>query len=88
MAVMITDDCISCNACEAECPNTAIYSAGEDWSIGERLRERVVSGPRWHERLDESVDPLDDGRLALPHRLVRYDQFDAHNLPGHVAIQN
>lgn len=28
MAVKITEECIACNACEAECPNTAIYSAG------------------------------------------------------------
>ncbi len=34
MAVMITEDCIACNACEAECPNTAIYSAGENWNYG------------------------------------------------------
>ncbi|KAB2842410.1 MAG: ferredoxin, partial [Melioribacteraceae bacterium] len=25
MAVKITEECIACNACEAECPNTAIY---------------------------------------------------------------
>lgn len=31
MAVRITEDCISCNACEAECPNTAIYSPGEPY---------------------------------------------------------
>ena len=34
MAVKITDECIACNACEAECPNTAIYSAGEPWQLG------------------------------------------------------
>ncbi len=34
MAVMITDECISCNACEAECPNTAIYSAGMAYNLG------------------------------------------------------
>lgn len=34
MAVMITDECIACNACEAECPNTAIYSAGMSWNLG------------------------------------------------------
>ncbi|KUG25549.1 4fe-4s ferredoxin, iron-sulfur binding [hydrocarbon metagenome] len=28
MAVMITDECIACNACEPECPNNAIYDAG------------------------------------------------------------
>jgi ferredoxin len=25
MAIMITDECINCGACEPECPNTAIY---------------------------------------------------------------
>jgi ferredoxin len=29
MALMITDECSSCGACESECPNTAI-SEGED----------------------------------------------------------
>ncbi|HEY8513648.1 MAG TPA: 4Fe-4S binding protein, partial [Cyclobacteriaceae bacterium] len=24
MAIMITDECINCGACEPECPNTAI----------------------------------------------------------------
>ncbi len=28
MAVMITEECIACNACEPECPNNAIYDAG------------------------------------------------------------
>ena len=31
MAIMITDDCINCGACEPECPNTAIYEAGVEW---------------------------------------------------------
>ncbi len=31
MAIMITDDCINCGACEPECPNTAIYEAGAEW---------------------------------------------------------
>lgn len=33
MAVMITEECIACNACEAECPNTAIYSAGISYNF-------------------------------------------------------
>lgn len=28
MAVLITEECIACGACEAECPNNAIYEAG------------------------------------------------------------
>lgn len=34
MAVKITEECIACNACEAECPNIAIYSAGTPWILG------------------------------------------------------
>jgi ferredoxin len=31
MAIMITDECINCGACEPECPNTAIYEGGANW---------------------------------------------------------
>jgi len=33
MAVMITDDCISCNACEVECPNNAIFAADDPYTF-------------------------------------------------------
>lgn len=32
MAIMITTDCINCGACEPECPNTAIYEGGIEWT--------------------------------------------------------
>lgn len=32
MALMITEDCINCGACESECPNTAIYEGGTAWT--------------------------------------------------------
>ena len=31
MALMITDECINCGACEPECPNGAIYEGGMEW---------------------------------------------------------
>jgi ferredoxin len=31
MAIMITDECINCGACEPECPNNAIYEGGVEW---------------------------------------------------------
>lgn len=34
MAIMITDECINCGACEPECPNTAIYEGGVQWTWG------------------------------------------------------
>jgi len=35
MAIMITDECINCGACEPECPNTAIYEGGVEWAIAD-----------------------------------------------------
>ena len=35
MAIIITEDCINCGACEPECPNTAIYEGGIDWAISD-----------------------------------------------------
>ena len=32
MAIIITDECINCGACEPECPNTAIYEGGVEWN--------------------------------------------------------
>jgi ferredoxin len=41
MAIIITDECINCGACEPECPNTAIYEGGVQWSYagGTALKE-------------------------------------------------
>lgn len=33
MAIMITEECINCGACEPECPNTAIYEGGAEWEL-------------------------------------------------------
>jgi ferredoxin len=35
MAIMITDECINCGACEPECPNNAIYEGGVEWTIAD-----------------------------------------------------
>lgn len=35
MAIMITDECINCGACEPECPNNAIYEGGVQWAIAD-----------------------------------------------------
>lgn len=35
MAIIITDECINCGACEPECPNTAIYPNDHPWTIAE-----------------------------------------------------
>lgn len=35
MAIIITDECINCGACEPECPNNAIYEGGIEWAMSE-----------------------------------------------------
>jgi ferredoxin len=41
MAIIITDECINCQACEPECPNNAIYEDGAywKWSDGTSLKQ-------------------------------------------------
>ena len=43
MAIIITDECINCGACEPECPNTAIYEGADSWrySDGTKLNGKV-----------------------------------------------
>ena len=35
MAIIITEECINCGACEPECPNTAIYEAAYEWKYAD-----------------------------------------------------
>ncbi|WP_213195915.1 4Fe-4S dicluster domain-containing protein [Cloacibacterium caeni] len=44
MAIIITDECINCGACEPECPNNAIYEGAVDWkaSDGTSLKGTVT----------------------------------------------
>ena len=46
MAYKITDDCISCGACESECPNQAISEGDTVYKIdSEKCTECVGSNP-------------------------------------------
>lgn len=61
MAIMITEECINCGACEPECPNTAIYEGGVEWTWagGTSLEEveledgTVING-------EDDQDPVSD----------------------------
>lgn len=41
MAIIITGECINCNACEPECPNNAIFEPNIEWNfaVGTKLVE-------------------------------------------------
>jgi len=59
MAIMITDECINCGACEPECPNNAIYEGGAEWrfSDGTSLTGMVNSPSHGEVGADDSKDP-------------------------------
>lgn len=62
MAIMITDECINCGACEPECPNNAIYEGGVEWAISDGTTVSgayaLVNGNTVD--ADERVDPISD----------------------------
>jgi ferredoxin len=45
MAIMITDECINCGACEPECPNNAIYEGGAEWKFSDGTGLRGIITP-------------------------------------------
>lgn len=61
MAIIITDECINCGACEPECPNTAIYEGGIEWtwSGGTELTEVELEDGTQVEA-NENQEPVSD----------------------------
>ena len=62
MAIIITDECINCGACEPECPNTAIYEGADDWKYadGTDLEGNVVLPNGNAVNADEDQEPISD----------------------------
>jgi ferredoxin len=62
MAIIITDECINCGACEPECPNNAIYEASENWSFkdGTDLKGNIVSPIGTKFDAEEQQEPISD----------------------------
>ena len=62
MAIIITDECINCGACEPECPNTAIYECAEEWrySDGTSLKGSIVLPNGLVADADAVQDPISD----------------------------
>lgn len=61
MAIIITDECINCGACEPECPNTAIYEGGAEWkySDGTSLTGMITTLDGKELLADEANEPID-----------------------------
>ena len=62
MAIIITDECINCDACISECPNNAIYEPDQEWAYAdETALSGMVKLPRGGEvNADEPNDPISD----------------------------
>jgi ferredoxin len=61
MAIMITDECINCGACEPECPNNAIYEGGAEWrySDGTSLTGLITTLDGEEIDATDSFEPVD-----------------------------
>jgi ferredoxin len=62
MAIIITDECINCGACEPECPNTAIYEGADDWRYkdGTSLSGKVILPDGTEVDADDAQTPISD----------------------------
>jgi ferredoxin len=62
MAIIITDECINCGACEPECPNTAIYEGADDWRYkdGTNLKGKVILPDGTEVDADDAQTPISD----------------------------
>ena len=62
MAIIITDECINCGACEPECPNNAIYEGLEKWTYkkGTNLSGSVVLPNGNKVDSDQENEPISD----------------------------
>lgn len=62
MAIIITDECINCGACEPECPNNAIYEGGIEWAIsdGNTVHGTYELEDGTKVDADEKNEPIDD----------------------------
>ena len=62
MAIIITDECINCDACVSECPNNAIYEPDQEWSFSdETALSGIVTTPAGIEvDADAANEPVSD----------------------------
>ena len=62
MAIIITDECINCDACIVECPNNAIYEPDQEWAYSDEtaLSGTVTLPNREEIDADEMNSPVSD----------------------------
>lgn len=87
MAIIITDECINCGACEPECPNTAIYEGADDWRYkdGTKLKGKVTLPDGTIVDADAAQKPIsDDVYYIVPGKCTECKGF--HDEPQCAAV--
>ncbi len=87
MAILITDECINCGACEPECPNNAIYEGGVEWSMeeGTTLKGMYILENDTEVAVDKMLDPVDeDYYFIVPDKCTECNGF--HEEPQCAAV--
>ena len=87
MAIIITDECINCGACEPECPNHAIYEGAVDWkaSEGTALKGTVTLNSGLNINADAPQNPVsDDVYYIVPDKCTECKGF--HEEPQCAAV--
>lgn len=87
MAIIITDECINCGACEPECPNTAIYEGADDWrwKDGTALMGKITLPDGTEVDADEAQTPVsDDLYYIVPGKCTECKGF--HEEPQCAAV--
>jgi ferredoxin len=69
MAIMITDECINCGACEPECPNNAIYEGGAEWNYadGTSLKGMITTLDGNEVLADDRLEPINMDVYYITH---------------------
>ena len=87
MAIIITDECINCGACEPECPNNAIYEGADDWNFeeGTKLKGPHISLSGKHIEAYKLQEPIsDDLYYIVPDKCTECKGF--HEEPQCAAV--
>ena len=87
MAIIITDECINCGACEPECPNNAIYEGGVEWSFsdGTSVTGMISTMDGSEVGVDDRFDPVsDDIYFIVPDKCTECVGF--HEEPQCAAV--
>ena len=87
MAIIITDECINCGACEPECPNNAIYEGGAEWRMadGTSLKGEISTPNGTAYNADDDQEPVDmDVYFIVPDKCTECKGF--HDEPQCAAV--